>query len=166
MEKSFGRNMEIKYFSEVNGARQLFWNTLRTDKEVFVYSEFGRSKFVGKRFYKSFVARSKEIGFRERVIINPKPRVINLLKRDNNTPLARTKVETMRAVETKTFRIKGESFIYDDVYAVVYLQDCKIEGFEIKSMHFSLMQKRMWGTMWDLGVPVDKILVAKRCDKM
>ena len=41
----------IRYYKGISGARQLFWNSLNAKSTVYVYSSFGRSKFLGKKFY-------------------------------------------------------------------------------------------------------------------
>src|SRR5690606_30279013 len=36
---------KVRYYKGVAGARQLFWNTLKSQETIRVYSEYGRSKY-------------------------------------------------------------------------------------------------------------------------
>lgn len=132
---------KVRYYKDVPGARQLFWNTLKAESTVYVYSAFGRSQFVGKKFYQNFVLESRERGIKERVLINPTKRALSLIERDDGASLARTKPKDIQVIPTKRLRIRGETFIYGDIYAHVYLDGPMISGFEIESPEFAAMQR-------------------------
>jgi sugar-specific transcriptional regulator TrmB len=46
----------VRYYRDRAGARQIYWNSLKAKNTVYVYSEWGRSKYVGKKFYEDFVS--------------------------------------------------------------------------------------------------------------
>src|SRR5260221_12305048 len=118
---------------------------------VFVYSYFGRTKYVGVKFYESFVRESKNKQIREKVIINPSERVLNLFKSDNGTPRARTKPEDIRLIDVNLINIQGETFIYDNIFSTVYLDKEDIVGFEIESEDFANTHRSIFNTNWNLA---------------
>lgn len=140
----------VRYYRGIAGARQLFWNTLKSRNTIYVYSEWGRSKFVGTDFYQRFVAESRNRGFKEKVITNPRPETIASIKSDLNGPSARTKLKNIRFVDD-SIGIKGETFIYDNVYAQIYLKGGVIDGFEIESQRFVDTQRAIFKTLYASG---------------
>lgn len=148
----------VRYYKGISAGRQLFWNTLNAKSVVYVYSSYGRSKFVGNKFYKDFVKESQERNIKEMVLINPTQRALNLIKRDADSPLARTKISDLRFLPEKNVAVKGETFIYDNIYAQIDLTTMGINGFEIESTSFTKMQKSIFETLWEKAKPVSSIL--------
>lgn len=148
----------IRYYQGVSGARQLFWNSLKAKSTVYVYSAYGRSKFVGKKFYMDFVKESSEREIKEKVLINPTDRALNLIKRDTGSPLARTRIKDLRFLSEKNLLIRGETFIYDNVYAQVRLDAREINGFEVESPSFTETQRSMFKTLWNIAKPISSLL--------
>ena len=144
----------IRYYKGISGARQLFWNSLNAKSTVYVYSAFGRSKFVGKKFYMDFVEQSREKNIKEMVLINPTSRALKLIKRDIGSPLARTNIKDIRFLKEKKLPIKGETFIYDNIYAQINLDAMEINGFEIESHNFTKPQMFIFKTLWDMAKPI------------
>ena len=138
----------IRYYKGVSGARQLFWNSLKTTDTVYVISSFGRSQFVGKKFYTDFVSESLKREIKEKVITNPTERALSLIKRDKETPLARTDGSNVRTVSEKQVCINGDTFMYDNIYAHLYFDAEEINGFEIESQHFAETQRSIFESLW------------------
>lgn len=149
---------KVRYYKGLSAARQLFWNTLSARSPIFVYSAYGRSKFLGKTFYKDFVNESKERKIKEQVLINPTERAINLITRDTGTVLARTKADDLRFLSEEDLLIKGETFIYDNVFAQIILDSPQMNGFEIESESLIRMQKSIFKTLWSKAKPLSEIL--------
>lgn len=148
----------VRYYKGLAGARQLFWNTLKTHSTVYVYSAFGRSQFVGKKFYMDFVRESAERQIDEQVLINPTDRALGFIERDTGSPLARTKVKQIRCLSEDQIVVSGETFIYDNVYAQVYLDTGEINGFEIESSQFTTTQRSLFETLWGMATPVADVI--------
>lgn len=148
----------VRYYKDLSGARQIFWNSLHAKSMVFVYSAYGRSKFVGKKFYADFVSESYQRNIKERVLINPTDHALNLIKRDAGSSLARTKAKDIRFLNKENLLIKGETFIYDNVYAQMNLSEDRINGFEIESASFTKTQKSIFKTLWRMAKPVRNLL--------
>ncbi len=148
----------VKYYKGVSGARQIFWNTLKTKDTLYVLSPWGRGRYVGIKFYKSFVAESKIRGFKEKVIINPTPRVLRSIKEHLGSSTSRTDVRDIRVLDEKDILIKGETLMYDNIYAQVYLHDEEITGFEIESKNFTNTQRSIFEILWNKAKPVSELL--------
>ncbi len=148
----------IRYYKGRAGARQLFWNTLKTKGTIYVQSEWGRSRYVGIEFYKKFVAESFERGFSEQVLTNSVPRVLDSIKEHLHAPLSRTELPNIRYFKESEISFRGETFIYDSTYAHVFLKDEVINGFEIESRQFVETQRAIFEKLWDTATPVEQLL--------
>lgn len=151
--ESFGKTT-IRYYKGVSGARQLFWNTLHANTTISVLSAYGRSRFVGKHFYMDFVKESRLQEIKEKVLINPTERALRFIQRDTGSPLARTKIDDIRILDKESLFIKGETFIYNNIYAQVYLDGEEINGFEVENVHFTDTQRSIFVTLWNLAKPL------------
>lgn len=105
-----------------------------------------------------FVKESYARNIKEKVLINPTSRAINLIKRDTGSPLARTATKDVRFLSEKSLVIRGETFIYDNIYALVYLNTVGINGFEIESRDFTQTQRSIFETLYDLAKPISTLL--------
>ena len=150
----------VRFYKSRSGARQLYWNTLKAKSTAYVYSDWGRGRYVGVRFYESFVSEFRERKLKEKVLINPTPYALESIKKYNypESPISRTRVEDIRAVDRKKIFIKGDTLIYDNVYAQVYLKNLEINGFEIESQDFTRTQRSIFETLWDTATPVATLL--------
>ena len=148
----------VRYYKGVSGARQLLWNTLKAKDTVYVYSAWGRGRYVGIKFYKSFVNESGEKEIKEKVLINPTKRVLTSIRKYAGSSIARTATKDIRALSEENILIKGETFIYDNVYAQLYLREEEISGFEIESSNFIETQRSIFKTLWEMAKPVSSLL--------
>lgn len=150
--------MSVRYYKDVAGARQVLWNSLKAKSEVCVYSAWGRSLYVGKKFYENFVDESKCRKIREKVLLNPRPETLDLLKKHRGTSVARTDIQDIQAISEKKILITGETLIYDGIFAQIYLRGQEINGFEIENKYFTDSQISIFATLWDLGQPIQEFL--------
>lgn len=150
----------VRYYKSRVGARQMYWNTLKSSDTLYVYSEWGRQSYVGLKYYAKFVAESRERGLREKVLINPLPETLERIRQENvpGSPTSRTRVEDIRVLDTKAVHIKGDTLIYNDIYAQVYLKNVEIHGFEIESHDFVRTQRSIFETLWQTAKPVTDFL--------
>ncbi len=148
----------VRHYKGVSGARQLIWNTLKAKETIYVYSAWGRGRYVGIKFYKSFVGESRQRGFKEKVLVNPTNRVLDSIRKYSGTSIGRTTPKDIRALDEKDILIKGETFIYGNIYAQLYLREEDIGGFEIESTNFTQMQKSIFETLWEIATPFSELL--------
>lgn len=148
----------VRYYKDKAGARQLFWNSLKAQAPVYVYSEWGRGRYVGIDFYKNFVDESFARHIQEKVITNSSDRVLDSIRQHAGTPVSRTNLETIRCISESAIQFKGESLMYDNVYAHIFLKDETISGFEIESQQFVDTQRAIFETLWQSAQPVITLL--------
>lgn len=150
----------VRYYKGRSGARQLLWNSLKAKSVIYVYSDWGRSRYVGIKYYENFVSEYREIGLKEKVLINPTSAALESIRRFNypGSPIARTRVEDIRALDKKSIFIKGDTFIYNNICAQIYLKNIEINGFEIESQNFVQMQRSVFETLWSRAQPISVLL--------
>lgn len=148
----------IRNYSGKSGARQLFWNTLKAKGPVDVYSEWGRSKYLGVRFYERFVTQSLNKNIVERVIIAKSDKTFKLVQEHLGSSVSRTKPNSVRVIVDGSIKITGETFIYDNIFAQVYLKNGEIHGFEIENPHFVKSQKSIFRYLWQTASPLSEHL--------
>ena len=146
--------LNVRYYKGVSGARQLLWNTLQAKNTIYVYSAWGRSSYVGTKFYANFVSASHERAMQEQVLINPREFVVDSIYAHLDSPTSRTRLKDIRTVDLKTIPIHGETFIYNSTYAQIYLKEEEIHGFEIDSTQFAEMQRALFKTLWVAAKPL------------
>ncbi len=148
----------IRYYKGKSGARQLLWNTLKATNALYVYSEWGRGRYVGTEFYKSFVAESFARSIEEKVITNSNTRVLDSIRQYTGTPISRANIGRIRTLTDENIMFRGDTFMYDSVYAQVYLKNDEIDGFEIESNQFVDTQRSIFETLWEMATPVSELL--------
>jgi sugar-specific transcriptional regulator TrmB len=150
----------LRYYRGRTGARQLYWNTLRASNTVYVYSDWARRKYIGMKFYERFVAESRARQIKEKVLTNPTAQTMESIRRYNIplSPVARTRIEDIRFLDEASMLVKGDTLMYDNIYAQVYLDNNEINGFEIESRSFTESQRSIFRTLWKLSTPLTDIL--------
>lgn len=150
----------VRYYKGRSGARQLYWNTLKANTTVYVFSDWGRGRYVGMKFYERFVAESRDRQISEKVIINPTDHALESIRQYTfpDSPISRTRIEDIRAIDQKVIHIKGDTLMYDKVYANVYLKNVEIDGFEIESHQFVDTQRAIFETLWEIAKPIKDYL--------
>jgi sugar-specific transcriptional regulator TrmB len=147
----------VRYYKDRSGARQLYWNTLKAKSTVYVYSDWGRGRYVGMKFYENFVAESRQRNIREKVLINLKTSTLESIRKFSypGSSISRTRIDDIRVINKKDMLIQGDTLIYDDIYAQVYLKNVEINGFEIQSKLFTETQRSIFETLWKMGRPIE-----------
>lgn len=148
----------VIYYKTRAGARQLLWNTLKAKNVIYVYSEWGRGRYVGIKFYQNFVSESYDRNFQEQVLTNSNDRVLDSIKQHTNTSVSRTRVENIKMITEKEISFKGETFIYNDIYAQIFLKGEEINGFEIQSQQFVDTQRSIFEKLWEKARPLSELL--------
>ncbi|HSX33303.1 MAG TPA: helix-turn-helix domain-containing protein [Candidatus Saccharimonadales bacterium] len=146
----------VRYYKGRAGARQVYWNTLKSSDIVYVYSEWHRQEYVGLAYYENFAAEARRRSVAEKVLINMTAATLQSIKRDNVTEsaIARTRIADIRVLDALDVRIKGDTLIYNTTYAQVFLKNVEIHGFEIESSDFVETQRSIFETLWKKATPV------------
>jgi hypothetical protein len=113
------------------------------------------------RFYEDFVSESAKRDIKENVMMNIHPKTWESIKRFNyppRSPIARTRIEDLRFLDKEIYKIKGDTLIYDNIYAQVYLKNLEINGFEIESQQFADSQRSLYKILWQMAKPLPPTL--------
>ncbi|MCL4418817.1 helix-turn-helix domain-containing protein [Patescibacteria group bacterium] len=150
----------VRYYKGRSGAQQLFWNSLKAKNTTYVYSDWGRGRYVGMKFYENFVEEWRFRKLKEKVLINLTPNTLESIRKYTypRSPISKTRIEDIRTLDKKIMPIKGDTLIYDNIYAQVYLKNVEINGFEIDSTHFTQTQRSIFETLWSIASPVSTFL--------
>lgn len=148
----------IRYYKDRAGARQLFWNTLNAKGMIYVQSEWGRGRYVGIEFYKRFVAESYARNIKEQVITNSSPRVLESIREHAGTPVSRSNLDTIRCLDEDVVKFRGDTLMYDNIYAHIDLKNDHISGFEIESQQFTDTQRAIFKSLWEAAEPIRPLL--------
>jgi sugar-specific transcriptional regulator TrmB len=150
----------VRYYKDRSGAQQLYWNSLKAKNTVYVMSDWGRGRYVGMRFYEKFVDESRTRKIAEKVLINPTDYALESIRQYTypGSVISRTRLEDIRAIDPKYVVINGDTLIYNNIYATVYLKTLEINGFEIETPHFVSSQRAIFETLWELARPVTELL--------
>lgn len=150
----------VRYYKGRTGARQVYWNSLKATNTVYVYSEWGRQQSVGLQYYAKFVAETHRRGIKEKVLINLTPQILETIRAYTipGSPLYRTKLADIRVAPVGDIHIQGDTLLYNDIYAQVYLKNVGIHGFEIQGQSFTQTQRSIFETFWRSAKPVAELL--------
>ncbi len=150
----------LRFYKGRSGAQQLFWNSLNAKNTTYVYSDWGRARYIGMKFYEKIVEIWREKKLKENVLINLTPDALESIKKYNypSSPISRTRTQDIRIIDKKAIPIKGDTLIYNNIYAQVYLKNMKINGFEIENIHFAKSQRAIFEMLWKIAKPVSNLL--------
>lgn len=157
---SLSDSTTVRYYKNRSGARQLFWNSLKAKDRVYVYSDWSRRRYVGKKFYEQFVSESRNREIKENVLINANAETLKYIKINSypGSPNSRTKIEDIKVIDSEKMLIKGDTLLYDNICAHVYLKNVVINGFEIECSDYVEMQRHMFKILWSQAHPVRQYL--------
>jgi hypothetical protein len=127
---------------------------------VYVYSEWGRQRYVGTKFYGRFVEESHARMIKEKVLINPTVPTLHSIRKHNfaGSLISRTRLDDIRVLGEEQVTIRGETFMYNNVYAQVYLKSVEINGFELEGPQFAQTQRSIFETFWQMATPIKQFL--------
>ncbi len=135
----------IRRYTGTKGMKQLIWNTLSAKSDIVGYSIYGRKKIIGDKFSSKVIAEAKQRGIKDRVIVN-KRHLKNALDALEGSP--QKDYQTVRVVDDKDFYVSGDTYIYDNIYAVNFWDDNEIIGVEIQNKEIVAMQRAIFEQMW------------------
>lgn len=138
----------VRYFKGIEGMKQLIWNTTRAQEEIIGYSVFGRKDIVGKEFIKKYNAEIISHNIKDRIIITNT--TIPIALATLSTSFQR-KYQNIRVIEIPNFYISGDTYIYDNIYAVNFWNENEVVGIEIENIEIAKIQKSIFESMWRIS---------------
>lgn len=147
---------QVRYYTGKEGMKQLIWNTLKAKNEMVGYSVYGRTKIVGEKFNNDFVIEFNKKKLRDRTIINENilPDVIEKFKIAHQQ-----EIPDIRFIGDKDYFISGDTYIYNNVYAVNFWHGDEVIGVEIENPEIAKVQKGIFEVLWKIAKPLKKELV-------
>ena len=146
--------------STIVSAQQLFWNSLNATNTTYVYSDWGRGRYIGMKFYERIVELWREKKLKEKVIINLTPDALSSIRKYNypSSPISRTRIQDIRTIDKRILTINGDTIMYNNIYAQVYLKNVRINGFEIENNFFAQSQRSIFKMLWKIAKPVASLI--------
>ncbi len=142
---------QLRYYKGKEGMKQLIWNTLDAKEEIVGYSVYGRTKVVGKKFIQNYVDTFRTKKLIDRVLINKKS--LKEVRAALSSKHQQTK-ENVRLIDKKDFYISGDTYIYNNIYAVNFWNKKEIVGIEIENPEISKVQKSIFKSLWQKAKPI------------
>lgn len=134
----------VKYYSGVEGLEQIIWNTLSAKGDMYGYSSWDRNTLLSKTFIEQHQQEAKNRGPIDHVIVN-ESRVENVKQYLLQYPLK------VRFLPKSKLDIKGDTYIYDNTFALTFYNDVQIFGLEIENKDFVSVQVDLFKSMWEIA---------------
>lgn len=149
--------IQVIHYNGQKEVRQLLWNYLEAGTEVLSLGYRTLGDIVGKEFMVRWWNESLRRGIATRILANPgtfqlKNKLDDLLTREKYAKDPQ-EVWSQRVVDPKVFKCKQETFIYDDIYAIVQWDGDQIFGVEIHNKGIANMKRQEFEILWGLGKP-------------
>lgn len=141
-------NTQVRHFRGIKGMKQLIWNTLQAKDEIVGYSVFGRVNIIGDLFTKKYNAEALHLNITDRVIINKKalPEVKKIFQ-----DTIQSKYQNIRIISDKLFYVSGDTYIYNNIYAVNFWDKNEVVGVEIQNEEIAKVQRGIFEMLWEQG---------------
>lgn len=134
----------VKYYKGIKGLEQITWNSLRADKELYIYEMVSdMSKFLSKK-------NAEEIR-REQVKRRIHAKQLTNLKKFEAFTNVHNYVHkhwTARYIDPKVLKISYEVLIYNDVVAQYNMRGKDVFCVEIHDKRLAEMQKDLFKYVW------------------
>jgi len=139
---------EIRYYKGKSGMKQLIWNTLHAREGIVGYSIYGRKKIVGEKFIEKYILEFKKKSLTDKVLVNEKifPEVKKALKGSHQQSK-----DDVRIIRNDKFYISGDTYIYNNIYAVNFWNKEEIIGVEIENEQIVKVQKGIFDILWEIS---------------
>lgn len=142
---------QVRYYKGKSGMKQLIWNTLRAKKEIVGYSIYGRKEIIGSRFDQKYIWEFRKRNLRDRVLVNTEivPKVRKAISGTHQQ-----KIGDVRVMSNQDFYVSGDTYIYNNVYAVNFWNKDEIVGVEVENPEIAKVQKGIFKILWKKSQPL------------
>lgn len=149
---------QVRYYQGREGIKQILWNTLKAEKEVVGYSEFGRISVTERKFYNEYVREFRNRGLTDRVVCNELG-FDYIRKHVIDAPIKHQLEETsIKVIPQKIFYVSGDHSLYNNTYSICYWKKGEIVGVEIENEELVKMHKSIFEILWKTADPLSKHL--------
>jgi sugar-specific transcriptional regulator TrmB len=154
--ESLESKTQLRYYTGVEGLKQMMWNTLSADKEVYGYTIYGRIEALGTSFVNKYDKEFRRRGLKDKVLINKKivPRALRFV----NKQIGHQEYEDIKVLTDPNFYISGDTTFYNDIYAVCFWKEEEVVGFEIENPEIVKMQKGIFKILWKNAIKLSEYI--------
>jgi sugar-specific transcriptional regulator TrmB len=146
---------EVRYFEGKEGVRQLIWNSLKADKEIKCYTNAIRKEIVGEKWLTDYCMQFVKNSLSEKVLGD------TLYSKDSYQKFGGREKYYLpfkeyfeksdeRVLDIPFLKIKGEIYLYNNVFAFYTWESEKLIGCEIQSEFIFQTQSSIFDVLWNL----------------
>lgn len=134
---------DVRYFTGAKGLEQIVWNTLESKENAICgYSAFNRNDYLSKQF---IAVHRREAQRRQGV----NHCIVNEQRFSTGRHYLKEYPLEVRFIPASVVAIKGDIYLYDNVYAMSFFSGNSIFGFEIVNQEFVDVQKSLFNNLWN-----------------
>lgn len=152
--------IKVIHYSGREEAKQLLWNYLDAETNPCSFGYKTMSMFIEVDFiinwWNELFKRFTKKGLTERFLANPGTfEMKNEIDKDTKIKFLDSpqKMTKQRVIDEKVFKIYYETFIYNDVYAIIQWDKNKIFGVEIYNQYVADQERAIFDVLWKMAKP-------------
>ncbi len=134
---------KVIHYSELDGLKQVMWNTLQAEDELRFYVSPDMGEYLDFDFYDEIRRIYVEKGIRTRELLN----VTSYPEFTEVTEFL--KLFKVRYIDPKLIELRYEILVYNNVCAMYLLTDGGLFCFEIYNDKMATMQKQIYDFVWN-----------------
>lgn len=144
---------DIKYYSGKRQLQQLLWNALSAKELTRSFGYRSLREFAGADFISLWWRELIERQIVCNILANPGTFELKRTIPRNGFVDEKKEAEIWfpREISTDLIKIETETFIYDDVYAVIQWDEDRAFGFEVRNQVIANQEKRVFDILWKMG---------------
>lgn len=146
----------VNYYEGIEGYKQIVWNSLKATGTTYAYTVFKRHEVFDKEFFKRLSNELKGRSLVEKIITN-KEGLKNLKNRKLTNPLSpifENSIKEVKIALGEDLAIQDETFIYDNTFVMISINQSHITGVEIIGETFVDNQKAIFEKLWEFSEAV------------
>lgn len=153
---------QVRYYEKEHGIKQLIWNTLKAKDTLYVYTNAMRREITGSRWLTNYCSEFVERGIRDQVLCDATYAAQSYQKYGGREKYFATAddfaaISDERVFKSSLMRIRGETYIYNDILAMYTWEAGNLVGCEVQSKFIADTQRSIFETLWQQTSPEDKI---------
>jgi len=153
---------EVRYFEGKEGIRQIIWDSLKASNTIRCYTNAIRKDIVGAKWLTDYCIKFVNSNLNEKVLgdtIYSKESYQKYGGREKYySPVKEYfKKSDERVLDIPFLKIKGEIYIYNNIFAFYTWESNKLVGAEIQSESISITQSSIFDVLWNLTTEENSI---------
>ncbi|MDD3647632.1 MAG: helix-turn-helix domain-containing protein [Candidatus Dojkabacteria bacterium] len=149
---------EIRYYKGIKGMKQLIWNTLDSSKKIYGYSTWDREMSVGHNFEINYEREYVKRELTDHILFDRKSMIGIKKKISLKSPIVPNDKRKVRVLQDRRFYVSGDTYIYNNIYAVNLWNTDEVWGVEIENEKLVEEQMGIFKILWKKSQPLDNFL--------